>query len=68
MGRPTVWRATARPSRAVLKDKQFRAESNKQRLSLAPLDDREIQAVLERAYAAPRPIHDRAAVFSAELN
>ena len=53
---------------AVLRDEQFLAESARQRLSIAPLDDRQIQALLERAYAAPKPIHDRAAVFSAELN
>jgi predicted outer membrane repeat protein len=53
---------------AVLKDEQFRAESAKQRLSVEPLDDKQIQALLERAYAAPKPIHDRAAVFSTEMN
>jgi predicted outer membrane repeat protein len=53
---------------AVLADPQFRAESAKQRLSIEPLDDRQIQALLARAYAAPKPIHDRAAVFSAEMN
>jgi predicted outer membrane repeat protein len=53
---------------AVLRDAQFLAESAKQRLSIEPLDDRQIQALLERAYAAPKPIHDRAAVFSAEMN
>jgi predicted outer membrane repeat protein len=53
---------------AVLADAQFRAESSRQRLSLEPLDDRQIQALLERAYAAPKPIHDRAAIFSAEMN
>jgi len=53
---------------AVLKDAQFRAESAKQRLSIAPLDDRQIQALLDRAYAAPKSIHERAAVFSAEMN
>jgi len=57
-----------RAFRAVLKDDQFRAESAKQRLSIAPLDDRQIEALLDRAYAAPKRIHDRAAVFSAELN
>jgi tripartite-type tricarboxylate transporter receptor subunit TctC len=54
--------------KAVLADEQFRAESARQRLSLEPLDDRQIQALLARAYAAPKPVHDRAAVFSAELN
>jgi tripartite-type tricarboxylate transporter receptor subunit TctC len=53
---------------AVLQDEQFRAESEKQRLSIEPLDDRQIEALLARAYAAPKAIHDRAAVFSAEMN
>jgi predicted outer membrane repeat protein len=53
---------------AVLRDGAFRAESAAQRLSIEPLDDREIEALLDRAYAAPKPIHDRAAVFSADMN
>jgi predicted outer membrane repeat protein len=57
-----------RAFQAVLKDEQFRAESARQRLSIAALDDRQIQALLARAYGAPKPIHDRAAVFSAEMN
>jgi predicted outer membrane repeat protein len=54
--------------RAVLDDAQFRAESQRQHLSIEPVDDRQIEALLARAYAAPKPIHDRAAVFSAEMN
>jgi predicted outer membrane repeat protein len=53
---------------AVVKDGQFLADSTKQRLSIEPLDDRQIQALLDRAYRVPKPIHDRAAVFSAEMN
>ena len=53
---------------AVLADAQFRAESEKQHLSIEPLDDRQIEALLARAYAAPKAIHDRAAMFSAEMN
>jgi predicted outer membrane repeat protein len=53
---------------AVLKDAQFRAESERQHLSIEPVDDRQIEALLARGYAAPKPIHDRAAVFSAEMN
>jgi predicted outer membrane repeat protein len=53
---------------AVLKDAQFRAESERQHLSIEPVDDRQIEALLARAYAAPKSIHDRAAVFSAEMN
>jgi predicted outer membrane repeat protein len=54
--------------RAVLDDPQFRAESARQRFGIEPVDDRQIEALLERAYAAPKPIHDRAAVFAAEMN
>jgi predicted outer membrane repeat protein len=57
-----------RAFQAVLKDEQFRAESAKQRFSIEPLDDRQIEALLDRAYAAPKPIHDRAAAFVAEMN
>jgi predicted outer membrane repeat protein len=54
--------------RAVLDDPQFRAESARQRFSIDPVDDRQIEALLDRAYGAPKPIHDRAAVFAAEMN
>jgi predicted outer membrane repeat protein len=53
---------------AVLDDPQFRAESARQRLSIEPVDDRQIEALLDRAYGAPKPIHDRAAAFAAEMN
>ena len=53
---------------AVLKDPQFQAESARQRLSVDPLDDRQIEALLARAYAAPKSIRDRAAVFAVEMN
>jgi predicted outer membrane repeat protein len=53
---------------AVLKDPEFRAESARQRMGIDPLDDREIAALLARAYAAPKPIRDRAAAFAAEMN
>jgi predicted outer membrane repeat protein len=53
---------------AVLKDPEFRAESARQRMGIDPLDDREIEALLARAYAAPKPIRDRAAAFAAEVN
>jgi predicted outer membrane repeat protein len=53
---------------AVLKDEQFRAESAQQHLSIDPLDDMQIKALLDRAYGAPKAVHNRAAVFSAEMN
>ncbi|HLH95116.1 MAG TPA: hypothetical protein VKW08_08355 [Xanthobacteraceae bacterium] len=57
-----------RAFQAALSDSDFRAESAAQHLGIDPLDDRQIQALLGRAYAVPKPIHDRAAVFAAELN
>jgi predicted outer membrane repeat protein len=54
--------------RAVLADPRFRAEVVAQHLGIDPLDDAQIQALMARAYAAPKAIHDRAAVFAAELN
>jgi len=53
---------------AILKDEQFLAEAAKQRMSIEPLDDKQIQALLQRAYAAPKDIRDRAAVFAAQMN
>ena len=53
---------------AMLKDKEFQDESAKQRMSIEPLDDRQIEALLDRAYAAPKAIKDRAAVFAGDLN
>jgi hypothetical protein len=41
---------------AVLHDPLFRAESTKQRLSIDPLDDKQIAAPIARAYAASKPI------------
>jgi hypothetical protein len=48
---------------SMLKDPEFRAESAKQRMSIEPLDDKQIEALLARAYAAPKAIKDRAAPF-----
>ena len=53
--------------KAMLKDKEFLAESEKQRMSIEPLDDKQIEALLDRAYAAPQAIKDRASVFAAEV-
>jgi predicted outer membrane repeat protein len=53
---------------AVLRDPEFRAESERQRMGVDQLDDREIEALLARAYAAPKPIRNRAAAFAAEMN
>ena len=53
---------------AVLKDKQYLAELAKLRGNVDPLDDKQIRALLDRAYAAPKAIRDRAAVFAAQMN
>ena len=53
---------------SMLKDPQFLAEAKTQRIIIEPMDDKEIQALLTRAYAAPKDIHDRAAVFAAQMN
>ncbi|HEY7297293.1 MAG TPA: hypothetical protein VH684_05085 [Xanthobacteraceae bacterium] len=52
----------------MLGDEQFRTDAAKENLSIEPLDDQQIQALLARAYAAPKEIRDRAAVFGAEMN
>lgn len=49
----------------VLKDKQFLADSEKSRMSVEPLDNKQIEALLDRAYAAPKEVRDRAAAFAA---
>jgi hypothetical protein len=54
--------------KAVLADEQFQAESGRLHFGIDSLDDRQIGALLEHAYAAPRQIRNRAAVFAAEMN
>lgn len=63
--RMAVWRQAFQ---SMLKDEQFLAEAEKQRLAIEPLDDKQIQALLARAYAVPKAVHDRATVFGAEMN
>ncbi|HWG04135.1 MAG TPA: hypothetical protein VG271_03890, partial [Beijerinckiaceae bacterium] len=53
---------------AMVKDPQFLAEAKAQRIAIEPLDDKAIETLLARAYAAPKPIHDRAAVFVAQMD
>jgi hypothetical protein len=53
---------------AMLKDEQFAAELAKQGGSLEPLDDKQIRALLERAYATPKEIRDRAGEYAANMN
>jgi hypothetical protein len=50
-----------------LKDPQFLAEAKTHRIVIEGMGDKEIQALLTRAYTAPKAIHDRAAVFAAEM-
>jgi predicted outer membrane repeat protein len=53
---------------AMVKDPQFLAEAKTQRVVIEPMDDKQIQALLTRAYSAPKNIHDRAAVFAAQMD
>jgi tripartite-type tricarboxylate transporter receptor subunit TctC len=53
---------------AMVKDPQFLAEARNQRIAIEPLDDKQIEALLTRAYSAPTTIHDRAAVFVAQMD
>jgi hypothetical protein len=53
---------------AVLKDKPFLTELASIRGNVEPLDDKQIRTLLDRAYAAPKTIRDRAAVFAAQMN
>jgi tripartite-type tricarboxylate transporter receptor subunit TctC len=57
-----------RAFQAMLKDAQFLAEAEQQRIAIEPLDDKQVQALLDRAYAAPKDIHDRAGFFAAKMN
>jgi predicted outer membrane repeat protein len=63
--RMELWR---KAFQTMLKDPEFLADAEKQRLAIEPMDDKQIQALLARAYAAPKVVHDRAAVFGAEMN
>jgi tripartite-type tricarboxylate transporter receptor subunit TctC len=53
---------------AMVKDPQFLAEAKAQRVVIEAMDDKAIQALLTRAYTAPKAIHDRAAVFAAQMD
>ena len=52
----------------MIKDPQFLSEAKEQRIAIEALDDKQIQALLTRAYSAPKNIHDRAAVFAAQMD
>lgn len=54
--------------KTMLKDPQFLAAAAQQRIVIDPLDDKEIMTLLDRAYTAPKNVHDRAAVFAAQMN
>jgi tripartite-type tricarboxylate transporter receptor subunit TctC len=51
----------------MINDEQFKADTAKGRMSLNPLDDKQIEALLTRAYSAPKEVHDKAAVFAAQM-
>ncbi len=56
-----------RAFQAVLKDPQFLADAEAQRIAIEPLDDKEVGDLLRIAYSAPKAVHDRAAAFVAQV-
>jgi tripartite-type tricarboxylate transporter receptor subunit TctC len=52
---------------AMLKDPQFLAEAESQRVAIEPLDDKQIESLLTSAYAAPKAAHNQAALFVAQV-
>lgn len=57
-----------RAFQAMIKDPQFLAEAKSLRIGIEPMDDKQIEALLTQAYAAPKAVHDRAAVFAAQMD
>jgi tripartite-type tricarboxylate transporter receptor subunit TctC len=53
---------------AMLRDEQFIADLARQGGTVEALDDKQIQALLARAYAAPKEIRDRAGEYAANMN
>ncbi|HWG03928.1 MAG TPA: hypothetical protein VG271_02845 [Beijerinckiaceae bacterium] len=51
----------------MVKDPEFLKEAASQRIAIEPLGDKEIKALFDKAYAAPKAIHDRAAAFAAQM-
>jgi tripartite-type tricarboxylate transporter receptor subunit TctC len=45
---------------ATMADKEFLAEAEKAKLAIAPLDGARVQEVVERIYASPQPVVERA--------
>ena len=62
--RMAVYRAAFQKT---VKDPQFIADSDKERMNIDVLDDKEIVALLDRAYNAPKEVYDRAAEFAASM-
>jgi tripartite-type tricarboxylate transporter receptor subunit TctC len=52
----------------MLGDSQFLAEAKTQRIMIEPMDNKQIMMLLDNAYSAPKKIHDRAAVFAAQMD
>ncbi|MFZ2065017.1 MAG: tripartite tricarboxylate transporter substrate-binding protein [Xanthobacteraceae bacterium] len=48
---------------ATMTDRDFIAEATKAQMIVDPLDGRQIQTLLDEAYAAPQPIRDRVAEY-----
>jgi len=52
----------------MLKDPQFLSEAKTERIVIEPMDNKQIMALFDAAYSAPKNIHDRAAVFAAQMD
>lgn len=48
---------------ATMTDPDFVAEATKAKMIIDPLDGRQIQALIDEAYAAPQPVRDRVAKY-----
>ena len=58
--RPTGSRSCAQPSPRPFKDKDFLADAEKARIDIAPSSGEKVQELVEKIYAMPKPIVERA--------
>jgi tripartite-type tricarboxylate transporter receptor subunit TctC len=52
----------------MLKDPEFLAEAKAQRIVLEPTNYKDVESLLDRAFAAPAKIRDRAKIIAAQMN
>ena len=52
----------------MVSDPEFLADAKKQRVIIEALDDKQIEALLTKAYTAPKAVYDRAEFFAAQMN